>query len=505
MQRAESRRLSPRERLRSAPVRIGLLFLFLCSSGLLISLPIAVTNSGVVAVFGSDLIAIPVIVTVAAMFWRRRRVLSPRLKVYLGVLATFFLYCAAVIAYRYSAGEADLQSLVIPRANLPALAMLLLLLTGRFSARDVIFAAYLFATTLSFFALPLSLYEAHLSFSVFENLAIRTDIQLFLMPLLLAGIVVLRPPRRPWILIWLFAFNLFSLLFTAVVSGARVNAILVPILLAATAAVLLLAFPRRAKFSRFTAALAVPLVAAAIVVALIAPHSERVQYGIERNILLTAISDFVGDATASNPSPPVSPPAAPSSSPDEGTLPSPTESSSAPASEQSEDPVREVEQQAETSLEASSASRADVWAKAWIGFTNNPVFGTGLKQYATRYAVGDATYTSVIQPHNFLIEYLMSYGVIGLVLWLAVMIYWPVTLALTALRKRCRSALTIFFLAFTTFAFVFGASFFQPLMLYPDILLSVYFVIGSFAVLLMSSSLDIAGADPVPEREIPGK
>ena len=495
MQDAGAGRVIQRERLYLAPMRVGFLVLFLCSSGLLLALPVPVTNSGVIAVFGSDLIAIPVIVAVMARFLRRRHMLSPLVKAFLCILLIFFLYCGAVFAFRYAGGEADLQSLVIPRANLPAAAMLLLLLTGLFTAKDVVLTAFIFSTTLSIFAIPLSLYEAYLPFSVFENLAIRTDLQLFLSPLLLGGIVIFRTTKRPWLLVWLLAFNLFSLLFTATVSGARVNAILVPVLLVAATAVLMLAFPRRAKLLRFGIAVVVPLVAAAAVIALIAPHSERVQYGIERNILVTAVSDLLGGTTGPQHTNLDSPHVGSSSPPDDGALPLPTVSSSPTNTAEQEVPPSEVEQQAETSLEASSASRAEVWAKAWIQFTNNPLFGTGLKQYATKYTVGDATYTSIIQPHNFFIEYLMSYGVIGLVLWLAVLLFWPVTVTRTTLRQRIRGGRAIAFLTALTFVFVFGASFFQPLMLYPDILLSIYFAIGSFAVIMKQASPDAAGVD----------
>ena len=73
----------------------------------------------------------------------------------------------------------------------------------------------------------------------------------------------------------------------------------------------------------------------------------------------------------------------------------------------------------------------------------------------------------------------MAYGIVGLVGWLGLVLYWPIR-ATRQFWSRHRAAASLFVL---TLMLVFGVSFFQPLMLNEQILVTLYFLIGVFAAI----------------------
>jgi len=118
-------------------------------------------------------------------------------------------------------------------------------------------------------------------------------------------------------------------------------------------------------------------------------------------------------------------------------------------------------------------------------------FGTGLKLFPVTYVL-DREYTSWIHPHNFVLEYAMGFGVVGLALWLVLMTFWPVrAMRVSRLAAKARAVGVI--LGLTTFGFVLGASLVQPLMLFPGVLLVFAFAVGVLSRLL---SVDTAVSRP---------
>jgi len=205
-------------------MRVALLVIYLWSAGALLNVQVPFTESGAAALYGSDAFGALGLLVVFWALWRQRRNLPRTLSLFVVSYLSFFTFCLVVLLVRLGSGIHDMQSLVIPRANLSGSVILIVIVLGFFSAQELMLAAYIFATTLSVVAGPLALYDIYLPFSVFENLAIRTDIQLFLMPILLIGLLKRNFFKLGSVATWLFAIDLASLLFVSVVSGARVNA-----------------------------------------------------------------------------------------------------------------------------------------------------------------------------------------------------------------------------------------------------------------------------------------
>lgn len=450
-------------RQRAAIGRIALLTAYLWSPGVMLNVNVPLTNSGVLAIYGSDVASLPGMGFVIWRLWSRRGSISRALRIFFTGYVGFFAYCLIVLVFRHFNGFDDMQSLVIPRANLTCSLILIFLVLGDISFRELMISAYAFSTTLAIAAAPLAIYDIYLPFTVFENLAIRTDLQLFLAPVLLVGLL-----RRDRLglgnaVYWLFALNLGSLLFCSAVSGARLNAVLIPVVVVVAA---ILTLRRRVgRGMRFGVSVAIPVVLIAALLPVAASQSVRVQYGLERNILYSAVNDFFTSSGSADPALPavVQPTEPPADSQTAATAPGKSGAAI----------------DAEMSKATSTSVRTEVWAKAWKDFSANIWFGTGLKQYKVVYSL-DTQYTSIIQPHNFLLEYLMSYGIFGLVFWLFVVLYWPVV----AIRQASQRASLEVAMLILSLVLVFTVSFFEPLMLYPDILLTFYLIIGCFAIFI---------------------
>jgi O-antigen ligase len=78
-----------------------------------------------------------------------------------------------------------------------------------------------------------------------------------------------------------------------------------------------------------------------------------------------------------------------------------------------------------------------------------------------------------VPPHNFLLEIMLAYGVVGLLLWLAI---WVAPLRAAARALGIFSTPVV--LCGTSLGVVAATAFFQPLMVNPTILFCCYFVAG---------------------------
>ncbi|MEG1437338.1 MAG: O-antigen ligase family protein, partial [Oscillospiraceae bacterium] len=88
--------------------------------------------------------------------------------------------------------------------------------------------------------------------------------------------------------------------------------------------------------------------------------------------------------------------------------------------------IKELIDAAEKSPEQSSSMRFSAWKQAIEDIKKAPLMGIGLQQYEC--VSNDGILTVVIQPHNFILEYVLSSGILGFLLW-TFMIASPVFLS----------------------------------------------------------------------------
>lgn len=481
--------------------------------------PLDVTKSGRLAVYGTDLVGIAVIVVMAYVMLRHPEARAAHTRRYLWLLATFLAYCAMVSGIRFATGSSDLQSLLIPRANALTVWILLAVLIFRIRRRPILVAVSAFAAVLAVATLAMSMTRAAYTFDYWQSHVIRADILAMLLPLNILAVITTREGRLRWVVRASLGLHLFATMYATVTSGSRLNALLFP-----AVAFLALIWLGRALGSRMALIFSFCLLLALPALYVTQGCSGVVKYGVIRapffNALLNshrepnndhcwlgsdsrigaggAASDALTSATTSGPAVSqaskgaASGPALASSSTTTPTTASLPTSSPTPSPSKSPAPLDERVPDPELSKRESTAARGVVWRLALKDVRSNPVFGPGYRQYEIRYSGSQDAVPVVVPPHNFILENALAYGVVGLILWLSLLAV-PTFIAIRRTPLAPGAVLPLLALAYAL-----GAASFQPLMVNPTILFFCFLTV-SVAVLETSRarpSCPEAGARP---------
>jgi len=453
----------------------------LCSTYYREDIPSAVTGSGRFAVYGTDIVGILALGGVAtALLLRPNRRSRPLLQ-YLVVLGAFLAYCAVVSGVRILGGGSDLSSLLIPRANLMAVWVLLLILVLDIRRRVLLLAVSAFSTVLSVLAFSMSMTWATYTFSYWQSNAIRTDVLALLFPLHALAAVTFHRSRWRWLIRLSLGLHLFVLTYCAIISGARLNALLVPLVVLAS----LVIFARGASIRVVLPYVLVPVLALPLLF-VAQGCSEVVKYGVTRSPGFSAILDNgrqpghddcflnspsetrAASTSAAVPHDAGSPAAHEATNP---TMPAPTPTPTPAPTAIAPDPTA---LDPTSSKQESTQVRKTVWTEAINDIRSGPYFGPGFRQYQVYYSTTDA-HPVVLGPHNFVLELALAYGIIGLLMWLSVMTAPLLQAWRRGPRDSATSALTV-----TALGFAFTTALFEPLMVNPTILVFCFFAIGVF-------------------------
>jgi len=327
--------------------------------------------------------------------------------------------------------------------------ILLLILVLDIRRRVLLLAVSAFSTVLSVLAFSMSMTWAAYTFSYWQNNAIRTDVLALLFPLHALAAVTFHSSRWRWLTRLSLGLHLFALTYCAIISGSRLNALLVPLVVLAS----LVIFARGAAMKVVLPYVLVPVLAlSALFVA--QGYSEVVKYGVTRSPGFSAILDNGRQPGATNP-----------------TMPTPTPTPTPAPTAIAPDPTAP---NPASSKEESTQVRQTIWTEAINDIRSSPLFGPGYRQYQVNYSTTD-TRPVVVPPHNFVLELALAYGLIGLLMWLSLMTAPLLQAWRRGPRDSVASALTV-----TALGFAFTTSFFQPLMVNPTILFFCFFAIGVF-------------------------
>lgn len=138
---------------------------------------------------------------------------------------------------------------------------------------------------------------------------------------------------------------------------------------------------------------------------------------------------------------------------------------------------------AELSAQQSTSIRTYAWEQSIKDIQKDPLFGIGLQQYSAMSSDGELTVP--IQSHNFILEYVLSFGIIGFTLW-ASMICAPLFLAFKSIRFRFwKNPGAV--CALMSFIFAFAGALFEPYFIFPCVMAFVYTLIGCYYVLIRES------------------
>ncbi len=426
------------------------------------------TNSGVIMLYGSDFLAPVMYLFCLVMFIAKWKCWSKGQRVFAALFIVFFAYAAAVSLYRFSTGYNDAQSLLIPRVNLSVLWLLLYVVLFRPSANIMLRIIKVFCLILLLISLPLALTNAPIAFRIMQSHSIRTLALLAMYPVHAASVYwqVKREEAKPLSIV-LVIFHMISLIFLVTVTGSRVNAIFLLVELGLT---LVLAFLTPKRLRSVVVILLTFAVGTGITLG-VSQVNGRVAYGVQRVPGLNQISSLL---------PKTHIPTIPELETPNGTT----------------DPEKE----AENSAKDSTNARRKIWQEASADLRTNLLFGPGFRQYKITYEFVNQREV-VMPPHNFILEYSLAYGLIGLSIWLLLMTQ-PLLVHLPALFRRkpkqndaglsstssseMRSADGVsrapkwlwLASALVTLMVLFGSGFVQPVLTNPAILLVLGYLIG---------------------------
>lgn len=424
-----------------------MLFIALLASSYWRNIHTGATNSGVIAVYGTDPLGALALAGIAVSLvfrWGRQHSVLRR---YLPFIVAFFGFAAAVTALRYAGGHADLQSLQLPRANLASIWILLLVLWLGIGLDTILAVVAVFSPILSVAGLMLCNGRWPIAYVLWQNHSIRTIILAALLPLVALATVRLRHTRARAPLVAVLAFHAFAAFFCLIVSGQRLNAFIVPV--AALAAIVLVA--RRA--GRGPAAVFLLGVALAFpAIHLAQGCSPAIRYGVERTPLVGVVLG--------------SPPAC--------YLPMPSGGGEQPVQDDIVGPDGETTTAATASKQESTQVRLNVWRQALADVLRNPVFGVGYRQYTVPLEVISQR-EIVLSTHNFVLDYTLAYGVIGLLLWLA-MVGYPIVLLWR--RRRSPHGRTVLVGVLLSLLVLVAIGLLQPILINPTVLCFLYLALG---------------------------
>ena len=356
--------------------------ILLILNGFEVSIPVPFTNSGLLNICGSEIIAMLLGLYLFWLFLKEKEKVQEN-KAIVILCICYCVYSLFDYGCRIIFDTFEMKSILVIKADILAIAILLVLLIRQVDIRKLyLIYAVVFAIVTVFLA-PTWGKEAYL---FFQNAAIRLMLLCIQYVAILSYRVCAENRREKRRLDLVRAVYIFSMLFCYVnILGGKVNT--VTILLSILCGEVLLAIKEK-KWNY--GGVLLPTLLAVLSLIIIYPTQQGM---FTRLFWESAIGDFGQDEEKNY---------------------------------QVDDTGYIINDQDRFEYYEKSASkdsinaRSEVWKAAWQDIKKNPIFGVGLRQYEVTYSTGNSV---TILPHNFLLEYTQAVGLIGVVLLGAILLW----------------------------------------------------------------------------------
>ena len=425
--------------------------------------PVAFTQSGVVRFYVSVPVGIITGICMVIYMLKNWTRLEQDVKRCFGVAAAFSFYGVLVYIVRCLPQGIELKSLLIFEANVFMFGFLFIILCKIIRVDVVRKSMSAFAVLLGVITIVLTfLLDIDFVHSLFSPQITRTFILGCLLPV---SALNASEGQIKWR--WIYYAHLFCLMFACMVSGTRLSYGLIPILILCITIFLVRKGIKGAlKTTVATCALAI------IIAFALAPLNVYIYAGLTRQtptaFLVKALHleyNLPGsDITDLLP-------------PNSGLEEVKEKLNDKTLSPQERESLRQlaIKLSAEVSNEASGNNRMYVWESALADVKKNVMFGVGLRQYQSQ----DGSIT--IPPHNFILEYILSFGVLGFLLW-SILILSPLIMNLKKMKSKL---LTNRFaqMMFVTLIYACANALFEPYYISPSVMTFMYMLIACYAVL----------------------
>jgi len=444
-------------KLKTPAFQYGFCILSFLSALFFIKLKVPFTGSGEITFYFTEILGLALGAFLIFYLFKNFKKLSKEHKIIFWTAFVSQFVFLAIYACRVILSGIELKSILVIESNLFVISFMFMVLLGIVSSRIVVRSMTLFFTSLSVLSMLLmffvpasytdwSLFACDLFYvSTFGN-AIRTYLVLICLPV---SVMDYLHSKNKLTAICLIA-QIFSLTVCGMVSGARINYLCIPLVIVAVA-IILVFFNNKKKDIKMPATIVSVFALAVVFVFFVSQfffliYSQMMRLDITKSVMNTLNIEYIE------------------------LFPS----EDLADSEKLNNMHNEMIDQAESSAAQSSSSRRHMWSNAFEDIKKAPFFGEGLKQY--EFDFGSAVL--VMQAHNFVIEYLLAFGLVGFFFW-AIMMMTPEYIMLKKVKfKFWRSAPLL--LAFCSMFLACIGAFVQPYFLYPNIMFFIFVMIGTY-------------------------
>ena len=465
--------------VKSNSLQISFLLIILLSVLWQSNFKVPFTKSGVMMLYGIDFLGITFYFVGGFIFLRHlclnrkqsdtrvfniKSTLNKGETIELLLVVTFIVYCGIVSIFRILLKVPFKQSLLIPRVIIATVWITLLFMFIKPKFENIIKATSIFSLCLSVITLWLAYRPNKLSYVIAQSHIIRTHMLLIMLPLLYLIYTHSQKYELNKKLKLLYAisfmFHLFVTSFAIIISGTRLNFLLLSLNLIL---ILILAFLDNWKKSIPIVLTILISISFIIIASFTKPH---IRYGLTRSPIYTVVKILPLEGNNSNHE----------TNPEDG--------------KESEDEfIKQLEKEANASKSDSNSSRFQAWRAAAEDIKTNPIFGPGYKQYNVRYSAVDNR-SFEMSPHNFILEYVLAFGIIGFIMFLCLLLY-PVRNYIIQFFTRMKDIRNEqkreYVIAISTLVFsmmnVFAIGLFQPILINPAVLTILFYIVGTFYII----------------------
>lgn len=451
-------------------------FLVLLSTCVMLQIPVSFTNSGIISFYLVEIVGIIAAVVSIIYYIKNKNKLGNDKKKLLIFTMAFAIYCFLNYALRIIRTGLELKSIIVIESNLFVIGLMFVILFKMVNVKIVMntlcyFGAIFGISTIVLFYFAIdnngtNVFFQHNGFiiSTFGH-AVRTYILGMIFPI--TAYSYLKSDKK--IKMLLYYIHMFCLIFCGVISASRVNFIFIPALLIATSFIL---YKRKSGIvKRGISCLIISL----LIIFASAPFSARLYAQLTRlsttNYIITVCKIPYVNVSSSN----------------NNSKNNPNKNNPNKNNHIDKEKFQDMVKAAEDSTEQSSSMRFEAWRKSIEDFKRNPLFGVGLQQYEC--TSHDGVLKVVIQPHNFVFEYVLSFGIIGFILWI-MMIGAPIIIMLKNNNYKIFNNEELLFV-FCLMIFACAGAFFQPYFIYSCVMAFVYIIIGCFYVVFFDEDIRV--------------
>ncbi|MEG1179196.1 MAG: O-antigen ligase family protein [Oscillospiraceae bacterium] len=446
-------------------------FLIMISLCLMFQVKVGFTNSGIISFYGSEIVGIIVGIYTLIYAIKNKRELTRDQKYFVGFTMLFAVFCAAVYLIRFFKTGIELKSILIIESNFFIIGFMFMIIFKKIEVKRAIksisifgavfgvVSVVLFYTYQSAFVENMIFHTSNFNILTFGH-AVRTYLLTMIFPISAYNYIKSNDKFSATI----YYIHLITISICGLLSASRINYVFIPLVIIATSFIISKKNKKNIKKAvlYFVAALLFVFLSSPFFIQI---YAQLTRIPITNQVMTTCKIPYIGFTKIVNSG--------------KGK-----DFDKQEAAKVDKEKIKELIDAAEKSPEQSSSMRFSAWKQAIEDIKKAPLMGIGLQQYEC--VSNDGILTVVIQPHNFILEYVLSFGILGFLLW-TFMIASPVFLSFKKIKFKFWENKAASLMV-CSMLFACAGAFFQPYFIYSSVMTFVYLILGCFYTSVVDES-----------------